>query len=132
MTMMHTATTTTMPRRGPRPAKPGSIRLSVQVNPADCLGQCDVQLGLGRGSRGKGVRPGDCHAVHVAAVRRLADDLVAYARDYERAALAEDPFGWWERLAIATGGVRPGRGTTLCACGQPTTDGESCDDCMPF
>jgi len=33
--------------------------------------------------------------LHVAAVRRLAEDLKAYAHNYEQAALAEDPAGWW-------------------------------------
>ena len=93
------------------------IRLSVHVAPGASLGQCEVQLGLGRGS--KGTRPGDDHALHVAAVRRLAEDLKAYAHDYELAALAEDPADWWERLAVAADAVRPGR-TTLCPCGEPT------------
>jgi len=88
------------------------IRLSVLVAPGAPLGACEVVLGLGRGSKGKGQRAGDDHALHVAAVRRLAEDLRAYAHDYEQAALAEDPGGWWERLAIAAAAVRPGR-TTL-------------------
>jgi len=107
------------------------IRLSVLVAPGAPLGACEVQLGLGRGSKGKGQRAGDDHALHVAAVRRLAEDLKAYAHDYERAALAEDPAGWWERLAVAADSVRPGR-TTACPCGQPTTNSEYCATCIPF
>ena len=89
------------------------IRLSVHVAPGAPLGQCEVVLGLGRGSKGKGTRAGDDHALHVAAVRRLAEDLRAYCHDYEQAALAEDPAGWWERLAVAADSARPGR-TALC------------------
>jgi len=89
------------------------LRLSVHVAPGAPLGQCEVQLGLGRGSKGKGTRPGDDHALHVASVRRLAEDLKAYAHDYEQAALAENPARWWQRLAVAADSVRPGR-TTLC------------------
>jgi len=104
------------------PAKPlqvstvpreNDLRLFVHVAPGAPLGVCEVVLGLGRGSKGKGQRPGDDHALHVAAVRCLAEDLRAYAHDYEQAALAEDPAGWWERLAVAADSVRPGR-TTLC------------------
>jgi len=108
------------------------IRLSVHVAPGAPLGACEVVLGLGRGSKGKGARPGDDHALHVAAVRRLAEDLAAYAHDYELAALAEDPGGWWERLAVAAAAVRPGRGPTLCPCGRPTTGTELCATCIPF
>ncbi len=61
--------------------RPSDIRLSVHVAPGAPLGACEVQLGLGRGSKGKGQRPGDDHALHVAAVRRLAEDLKAYAHD---------------------------------------------------
>jgi len=131
MTMMHNTTTTTTPLRVTSAPRQGDIRLSVSVSPDAPLGQCDVQLGLGRGSKGKGTRPGDDHALHVAAVRRLAEDLKAYAQDYEQAALAEDPTGWGERLAVATASVRPDW-TTLCPCGEPTTNTEHCATCVPF
>jgi len=107
------------------------IRLSVHVAPGAPLGACEVVLGLGRGSKGKGQRAGNNHALHVAAVRRLAEDLAAYAHDYEQAALAEDPAGWWERLAVAADSVWPGR-TTLCPCGEPTTNSEYCATCIAF
>ncbi len=110
---------------------PSDIRLSIHVAPGAPLGACEVVLGLGRGSKGKGTRPGDDHALHVAAVRRLAEDLKAYAHEYEQAALAEDPAGWWERLAVAADSVRPGR-STLCPCGRPTTNTEYCASCIPF
>jgi len=127
----YSTTPPTTPLQVSTAPRPSDIRLSVQVAPGAPLGQCEVVLGLGRGSKGKGTRPGDDHALHVAAVRRLAEDLKAYAHDYELAALAEDPTGWWERLAVATGSVRPGR-TTLCPCGQPTTNTEYCATCIPF
>ncbi len=129
--MMHKTHATIAPLLVSTAPRPSDIRLSVQVAPGAPLGQCEVVLGLGRGSKGKGTRPGDDHALHVAAVRRLADDLVEYAHDYERAALAEDPGGWYERLAIAAAAVRPDW-TTLCSCGRPTTDPAYCADCMPF
>ncbi len=124
-------TTTTTPLRVSTAPRQGDLRLALHVDPQAPLGQCDVQLGLGRGSKGKGTRPGYDHALHVAAVRRLAEDLKAYAHDYEQAALAEDPAGWWERLAVAADSVRPGR-TTLCPCGEPATNAEHCATCIPF
>ena len=137
--MMHPTTTppvsySTTPPTAPLQVstapRPSDIRLSVLVVPGAPLGQCDVVLGLGRGSKGKGQRAGDDHALHVAAVRRLAEDLKAYCHDYEQAALAEDPAGWWERLAVAADALRPGR-TTLCPCGEPTTNTEHCATCIP-
>ncbi len=128
----YSTTPPTRPLQVSTAPRPSDIRLSVHVAPGAPLGQCEVQLGLGRGSKGKGLRPGDDHALHVAAVRRLAQDLAAYAHDYEQAALAEDPGGWWERLAVAAAAVRPSR-TTLCPCGRPTTiNTECCSDCIPF
>jgi len=109
--------------------RPSDLRLSIHVAPGAPLGACEVVLGLGRGS--KGTRPGGDHALHVAAVRRLAEDLRAYAHDYEQAALIENPTGWWERLAVAADSVRPGR-STLCPCGRPTTNTEHCATCIPF
>jgi len=123
--------TTMSPLQVSTAPRENDIRLSVQVAPGAPLGTCEVVLGLGRGSKGKGTRAGDDHALHVAAVRRLAEDLKAYAHDYEQAALAEDPTGWWERLAVAADSVRPGR-TTLCPCGEPTTTVEHCATCIPF
>ncbi len=121
----------TVPLQVSTTPRENDLRLSVHVAPGAPLGQCEVVLGLGRGSKGKGQRAGDDHALHVAAVRRLAEDLKAYAHDYERAALAEDPAGWWERLAVAADSVRPGR-TTLCPCGEPTTNTEHCATGIPF
>jgi len=127
----HATTPPTKPLQVSTAPRPTDIRLSVHVAPGAPLGACEVVLGLGRGSKGKGTRPGDDHALHVAAVRRLAEDLKAYAHEYEQAALAEDPAGWWERLAVAADSVRPGR-TTLCPCGEPTTNTEYCGACIPF
>ncbi len=138
--MMRPTTTPSVCYSTPPPTRPlqvstapreNDIRLSVHVAPGAPLGACEVVLGLGRGSKGKGTRPGDDHALHVAAVRRLAEDLKAYCHDYEQAALAEDPTGWGERLAVAADSVRPGR-ITLCPCGQPTTNTEYCATCIPF
>ncbi len=124
--------TTMTPLQVSTAPRENDIRLSVLVAPGAPLGACEVVLGLGRGSKGKGTHPGNDHALHVAAVRRLAEDLAAYAHDYERAALAEDPDGdWWERLAVAADSVRPGR-TTACPCGRPTTNTEYCATCIPF
>jgi len=127
----HAMPTPPRPLRVTWTPRQGDIRLSVSVSPGAPLGQCEVVLGLGRGSKGKGQRPGDDHALHVAAVRRLAEDLKAYCHDYEQAALSEDPTGWWERLAVAADSVRPGR-TTACPCGEPTTNNEYCADCIAF
>jgi len=128
----YSTTPPTRPLQVSTAPRENDIRLSVLVAPGAPLGACEVVLGLGRGSKGKGTRPGDDHALHVAAVRRLAEDLRAYAYDYEQAALAEDPAGWWERLAVAAAAVRPGR-TTLCPCGEPTsTNTEYCATCIPF
>ena len=124
----YSTTPPTRPLQVSTAPRPSDIRLWVQVAPGAPLGQCEVVLGLGRGSKGKGQPAGDDHALHVAAVRRLAEDLKAYAHDYEQAALAEDPSGWWERLAVAADNVRPGR-TTACPCGQPTTNSATC---IPF
>jgi len=109
---------------------PSDIRLHIAVAPDAPLGQCDVQVGLGRGSKGKGTRVGDDPAVHVSTVRALAAHLLAYAAHYEQAAATEEP-DWPARLAIAAAAVRPGR-STLCPCGQPTTNTEYCDGCIPF
>ncbi len=76
------------------------IRLSIQVAPGAPLGACEVVLGLGRGSKGKGTRPGDDHALHVVTVRALAAHLLAYAAHYEQAAATEEP-DWPARLAMA-------------------------------
>jgi len=110
--------------------RPSDIRLHIAVAPDAPLGQCDVQLGLGKGSKGKGARVGDDPAVHVSTVRALAAHLLAYAAHYEQAAATEEP-DWPARLAIAAAAVRPGR-STLCPCGQPTTNTEYCDGCIPF
>ncbi len=129
--LSHSTPPPTAPVRISIAPRENDIRLSVQVAPGAPLGQCGVVLGLGRGSKGKGTRAGDDHALHVAAVRRLAEDLKAYAHDYEQAALAEDPAGWWGRLEVAAAAVRPGR-TTLCPCGEPATNAEHCATCIPF
>jgi len=129
--LSHSTPPPTRPLQVSTAPRENDIRLSVHVAPGAPLGACEVQLGLGRGSKGKGQRAGDDHALHVASVRRLAEDLKAYAHDYEQAALAEDPAGWWERLAVATDSVRPGR-TTLCPCGEPATNAEHCATCIPF
>ncbi len=127
----YSTTPPTRPLQVSSAPRKSDIRLSVHVAPGAPLGACEVVLGLGRGSKGKGQRAGDDHALHVAAVRRLAEDLKAYAQDYEQAALAEDPAGWWQRLAVAADSVRPVR-TTLCPCGEPTTNSEYCATCVPF
>src|SRR5690348_11304933 len=67
----------------------GDVRLVVHAQPDAPLGHIDVQLGLGRGSKGRGQRVADDATLHVATVRRLVAHLQAYATDYEAAA-AED------------------------------------------
>jgi len=80
--------------------RPGDLRLHIAVVPDASLGQCDVQLGLGKGSKGKGARVGDDPAIHVVTVRAIAARLLAYATDFEQAAATEEP-DWPARLAMA-------------------------------
>ncbi len=128
--MIQKITHATTPLQVSTAPRENDVRLHVALAPDAPLGQCDVHLGLGRGSRGKGARVGDDAAVHVVTVRAIATHLLAYATEFEQAAATEEP-DWPARLAIAAAAVRPGR-TTLCPCGQPTTNAEHCATGIPF
>ncbi len=68
---------------------PGDIRLVMSVQPGAPVGFADVRLGLGRGTKGKGQRPGDDAALIVATLHRLSEHLAQYAQDYEAACLQD-------------------------------------------
>jgi len=93
---------------------PGDTRLVMHVQPGAPVGFADVRLGMGRGTKGRGQRPGDDHAIIVATLRRLSEHLAQYALDYEAACLQDT------------------QGATLCPCGEPTTNTEYCAACIPF
>jgi len=96
----YSTTPPTRPLQVSTAPRPSDIRLHIAVAPDAPLGQCDVQLGLGKGSKGRGTRVGDDPAVRVATVRAIAAHLLAYATDFEQAAATEEP-DWPARLAIA-------------------------------
>ncbi len=66
---------------------PGDTRLIMNVQPGAPVGFADVRLGLGRGTKGKGQRPGDNPALIAATLHRLAEHLEEYAQAYEAAYL---------------------------------------------
>ncbi len=68
---------------------PGDTRLVMHVQPGAPLGFADVRLGMGRGTKGKGTRPGDDAALIVATLRRLSEHLKEYAQAYEAAYLQD-------------------------------------------
>ncbi len=68
---------------------PGDIRLVLHVQPDADLGFINVQLGLGRGTKGRGKRAGDDHMLYVATLYKLAQHLSQYASEYDEA-LRED------------------------------------------
>ncbi len=115
--MMHTttpATPTTTPLQVSDAPWPGDTRLVMFVQTGAPVGFADVRLGLGRGTKGKGQRPGDDPTLIIATLRRLAEHLKEYAQAYEAAYLQD------------TQEPVPG---VACPCGQPTTNSATC---MPF
>src|SRR5579871_1221326 len=64
---------------------PGDVRLVVHAQPDAEPGMIDVRLGLGRGTRGKGQRPGDDHDLYVATLHNMAEHITAYANAYDAA-----------------------------------------------
>ncbi len=93
---------------------PGDTRLIMHVQPGAPLGFADVRLGMGRGTKGKGQRPGDDPALIVATLLRLAAHLAQYALDYESACLQDT------------------QELVLCPCGEPATTAEHCATCIAF
>jgi len=113
MTIMHTTTPATPLLVSDAPW-PGDTRLVMHVQPGAPLGFADVRLGMGRGTKGKGLRPGDDAALIVATLLRLAAHLAQYALDYE-AACHQDT-----------------QEPALCPCGEPSTNAQHCATCIPF
>ncbi len=68
---------------------PGDTRLIMNVQPGDPVGFADVRLGMGRGTKGKGQRPGDDPSLIIATLHRLVEHLEEYARAYEAAYLQD-------------------------------------------
>lgn len=68
-------------------------RLIVHVAPDAPLGFADVQLGMGKGSGGRGRRPLDDARCYADTLRRIANHLQAYAADYEAAAADDTAMG---------------------------------------
>jgi len=68
---------------------PGDTRLIMNIQPGAPIGFADVRLGMGRGTKGKGQRPGDNPTLIVATLRRLSEHLAQYALDYEAACLQD-------------------------------------------
>jgi len=91
---------------------PGDTRLIMHVQPGAPVGFADVRLG--RGTKGKGQRPGDDPTLIIATLRRLSEHLKEYAQAYEAAYLQD------------TQEPVPG---VACPCGQPTTNSATC---IPF
>lgn len=85
---------------------PGDVRVTIHVQPGAALGMVDVALGLGQGSKGRGLRVGDDPAVHAAVLYRLAAHVAQYARDFAGAAAACEP-SWPERLTAASALLDP-------------------------
>jgi len=115
---MNTSTTTaTTPLQVSDAPWPGDTRLVMHVQPGAPVGFADVRLGMGRGTKGKGQRPGDDPTLIVATLRRLSEHLKEYAQAYEAAYLQD------------TQELVPG---VACPCGEPTTNTEYCATCIPF
>ena len=93
---------------------PGDTRLIMHVQPGAPLGFADVRLGMGRGTKGKGQRPGDDPALIIATLRRHSEHLAQYAQDYEAACLQDT------------------QEPALCPCGEPATTTELCATCIAF
>ncbi len=93
---------------------PGDTRLVMHVQPGAPVGFADVRLGMGRGTKGKGQRPGDDPALIIATLRRLSEHLAQYAQDYEAACLQDT------------------QEPALCPCGEPATTTEHCATCIVF
>jgi len=93
---------------------PGDTRLVMHVQPGAPVGFADVRLGMGRGTKGKGQRPGDNPALIIATLRRLSEHLAQYAQDYEAACLQDT------------------QEPVLCPRGEPATTAEHCATCIPF
>ena len=65
------------------------IRLILKAQPGDPIGFVDVELGLGKGSKGKGNRPGNDTLTFIEALKTMSQHLVAYINDFESAARAD-------------------------------------------
>jgi len=113
-TMMHKTPATTAPLQVSTAPWPGDTRLIMNVQPGAPVGFADVRLGLGRGTKGKGQRPGDDPGLIVATLRRLSEHLKEYAQAYEAAYLQDT------------------QEPALCPCGEPATNTEHCATCIPF
>ncbi len=112
--MMHKTPATTAPLQVSTAPWPGDTRLIMNVQPGAPVGFADVRLGLGRGTKGKGQRPGDDVALIVATLRRLSEHLKEYAQAYEAAYLQDT------------------QEPVLCPCGEPATTTERCATCIAF
>jgi hypothetical protein len=126
-----TSFSTATPLRIATEPRPRDWRLLVHVAPDAPLGFCEVLLAQGRGCRGRGRRPLDDARTYADALRHIAQHLLAYATDYERAALEDAEDDEQQAALVLTPAPQQPTLQPCASCGT-LSPWPACAECEPF